>query len=83
MLVDESVTHDAVLAAVRGAKPANLEAVELFDIFRGGPVPKGQKSVAYSFTYRAADRTLKDEEVTAAHQRVVEAFVQGLKATLR
>lgn len=83
MLVDECVTHDAVLAAVRGAKPANLEAVELFDIFRGGPVPKGQKSVAYSFTYRAADRTLKDEEVTAAHQRVVEAFVQGLKATLR
>lgn len=83
MVVDEAVTHDAVLAAVRGAKPANLESVELFDVFRGRHVPEGRKSVAYSFTYRAADRTLKDEEVTAAHQRVVEAFRQSLKATIR
>ena len=77
------MTHDAVLAAVRAAKPANLESVELFDVFRGRHVPEGQKSLAYSFTYRAADRTLKDEEVTAAHQRVVEAFRQSLKATIR
>jgi phenylalanyl-tRNA synthetase beta chain len=83
MVVDESVTDDAVLAAVRAAKPANLETVELFDVFRGRHVPEGQKSLAYSFTYRAADRTLKDEEVTAAHQRVVEAFRQSLKATIR
>jgi phenylalanyl-tRNA synthetase beta chain len=57
--------------------------VELFDVFRGRHVPEGQKSLAYSFTYRAADRTLKDEEVTAAHQRVVETFRQSLKATIR
>ncbi len=83
MVVDESVTHDAVLAAVRAAKPANLESVELFDVFRGRHVSSGQKSVAYSFTYRAADRTLKDEEVTASHQRVVEAFRGVLRATIR
>jgi phenylalanyl-tRNA synthetase beta chain len=83
MIVEESVTHDDVLAAVRSAKPANLEAVELFDVFRGRPVPEGQKSLAYSFTYRAADRTLKDEEVTAAHQRVVDAFRLSLKAVPR
>ncbi len=83
MIVEESVTHDDVLAAVRSAKPANLEAVELFDVFRGRPVPEGQKSLAYSFTYRAADRTLKDEDVTAAHQRVVDAFRLSLKAVPR
>jgi phenylalanyl-tRNA synthetase beta chain len=83
MIVGEALTHDAVLAAVKQAKPANLEAVELFDIFRGKHVPSGQKSLAYSFTYRAADRTLKDEEVNAAHAKVVETFRSSLGASIR
>ena len=83
MIVPETTTHEAVLVAVRQAKPANLESVDLFDVFRGRHVPEGQKSVAYSFTYRGADRTLKDEEVNAAHQRVVEAFKNVLQATVR
>jgi len=83
MIVGESLTHDAVLAAVKQAKPANLEAVELFDIFRGKHVPEGQKSLAYSFTYRAADRTLKDDEVNAAHAKVVDAFKSALGASFR
>src|SRR5438046_1556992 len=63
MLVPESVTHDAVLQTVKQAKPANLESVDLFDVFRGKNVPDGQKSLAYAFTYRAADKTLTDAEV--------------------
>jgi phenylalanyl-tRNA synthetase beta chain len=83
LLVPEAVTHDAVLQAVRQAKPANLEAVELFDVFRGKHVPAGQKSLAYAFTYRAADRTLKDDEVNAAQAGLVEAFRNSLGASLR
>ena len=83
MIVAESVTHDAVLAAVKGAKAGNLESVELFDVFRGKHVPAGQKSVAYAFTYRASDRTLKDEEVQAAHGKVLEALKAGVGAAFR
>ncbi len=83
MIVAESVTHDAVLAAVKGAKAQNLETVELFDVFRGKHVADGHKSLAYAFTYRAADRTLKDDEVQAAHARVLEALKTGVGATLR
>ena len=83
MIVPEATTHDAVLQVIRQAKPANLETIELFDVFRGKHVPAGEKSLAYAFTYRAADRTLKDEEVTAAHARLVEAFKLSLKASLR
>ncbi|MFN0067196.1 MAG: phenylalanine--tRNA ligase subunit beta, partial [Limisphaerales bacterium] len=83
MLVPEAVTHDAVLQAVRQAKPANLEAVELFDVFRGTHVPAGQKSLAYAFTYRAADRTLRDDEVNAAQAKLIEAFRNSLGAALR
>jgi phenylalanyl-tRNA synthetase beta chain len=60
-----------------------LESVELFDVFRGKNVPEGQKSLAYAFTYRAADKTLTDNDVNAAHAKVVEALKTQLKATVR
>jgi phenylalanyl-tRNA synthetase beta chain len=83
MIVPEATTHDAVLQVVKQTKPANLEAVELFDVFRGKNVPDGQKSVAYAFTYRAADKTLTDTEANAAHTKIVEAFKAQLQATVR
>ena len=83
MLGSEATTHDTVLAAVKQAKPANLETVELFDVFRGKHVPEGQKSLAYAFIYRAADKTLTDNVVNAAHTKVVDAFKAQLKATVR
>ena len=83
MLVPEGATHDAVLAAVKQAKAANLESVNLFDVFRGKNVPAGQKSVAYAFTYRAADRTLTDAEVNTAHERLVGVLKDRLHAVVR
>ncbi|MGD0743643.1 MAG: phenylalanine--tRNA ligase subunit beta [Verrucomicrobiota bacterium] len=83
MMVPETTTHEAVLQAVKRAKPANLESVELFDVFRGKNVPEGQKSLAYAFTYRAADKTLTDAEVNATHAKIVEAFKAQLRAVVR
>jgi phenylalanyl-tRNA synthetase beta chain len=83
MLVPEAVTHEAVLQFVKQAKAANLETVELFDVFRGKGVPEGQKSLAYAFTYRAADKTLTDTDVNTAHTKVLETLQAQLKAELR
>ena len=83
MLVSETATHEAVLQTVRKTKPANLEMVELFDVFRGKNVPEGQKSLAYAFTYRSLEKTLTDAEVNTAHLKIVEALKQNLGATVR
>ena len=83
MIVPEATTHEAVLQTVRQTKPANLESVELFDVFRGKHVPAGQKSLAYAFTYRSAEKTLTDAEVNAAHTKIVDAFKAQLSASLR
>jgi len=83
LLVPETVTHQHVLNTVKQTKPANLETVDLFDVFRGKHVPEGQKSLAYAFTYRAADKTLTDPEVNAAHEKLVAAFKAQLQATVR
>ena len=83
MLVPEATTHEAVLQTVRKTKPANLETVELFDVFRGKNVPEGQKSMAYAFIYRSPEKTLTDAEVNAAHAKIVEALKQSLGAAVR
>jgi phenylalanyl-tRNA synthetase beta chain len=83
MLVPETVTHEAVLQAVKQARAANLESVELFDVFRGKHVPDGQKSLAYAFTYHAADKTLTDADVNSAHGKVLETLKMQLKVDLR
>jgi phenylalanyl-tRNA synthetase beta chain len=83
MLLPEATLHEAVLNVVRQARPQNLEKAELFDVFRGKNVPEGQKSMAYAFTYRGADRTLTDAEVNTAHGRLIEQLRQALHATVR
>jgi phenylalanyl-tRNA synthetase beta chain len=83
MIVPEATTHDSILQVVKQTKPANLESVELFDVFRGKNVPEGQKSLAYAFTYRNAERTLTDVEVGAAHEKLVEQFKKSLQAVVR
>ena len=83
MLVPEATTHEAVLQAVKQAKAPNLDTVELFDVFRGQGVPAGQKSLAYAFTYRSAEKTLTDVEVNSAHEKVVANLQQQLSAVMR
>ena len=83
LILSEATTHEAVMEVVRRAKPTNLERVELFDVFRGKNVPAGQKSVAYAFTYRAADRTLTDQEINSTQERVVAELKQKLQAAVR
>jgi phenylalanyl-tRNA synthetase beta chain len=83
MLVPEATTHEAVLNAVKAAKPQNLERTELFDVFRGKNVPEGSKSMAYAFTYRSAEKTLTDAEVNAAHEKLVAEFKRSLQAVVR
>jgi len=83
MLVPEATLHDQVLQTVKQAKPAHLERVELFDVFRGKNVPPGQKSMAYAFIYRNSERTLTDAEVNAAHEKLLGHLKQRLAAIVR
>lgn len=83
MLLPEEITHKQVLEQVKAARVPHVEQVELFDIFRGHSVPPGQKSMAYAFTYRHAERTLTDAEVNAMHEKLVTWLKQKLPAIIR
>ena len=60
-----------------------LESAQLFDVYRGAPILPGFKSVAFTLSYRAADRTLKEAEVNEINSRVLAALREDYNATLR
>jgi phenylalanyl-tRNA synthetase beta chain len=85
-LLDESVSLEGVFDTVRmtpAAKAGLVEDVALFDLYRGENIPKGKKSVAISVTFRAADRTLTDDEVNNLHQDVMQFVEHRLRAEVR
>ena len=51
-----------------------IESVTLFDIYEGAQLTQGYKSMAYKIVFRAPDRTLKDEEVNKAMDKIVRAL---------
>jgi phenylalanyl-tRNA synthetase beta chain len=83
LVASDALKHDDVVRVVRRAAPPELETVELFDIFHGGSLGAGRKSMAYACTYRAADRTLTDEEANRYHAGVKEAVKRELNVEIR
>ncbi len=60
-----------------------LKQVKVFDLYEGDNVATDEKSVAFSLTYFDPTRTLKDEEVVAAHEKVLSALAQEAGASIR
>jgi len=81
-IVDEAMPWARIEQCVRELNIPILEGISFFDVFRGKPVPKGKKSIAFSLTFRARDRTLTSEEVEEARQACIKALA-GIGAELR
>lgn len=83
LVVSEGIEAGAVLKAIAGVGEDLLTGAGLFDVYKGEQLGEGKKSLAFSLTYMSRDRTLTDEEVDAAHGRIVEALVREFRASLR
>jgi len=83
LVVDEDFSAQKVQEAIVGAGGRLLRRVELFDLYRGEQIPSGKKSLAYSLTYQAEDRTLTDDEVAKVQKRIVRRLAEELGAALR
>ena len=83
LVMDESVGVGNVMDAIRKAAGRDVEHVEMFDIYRGTKLGFEKKSVAFSLTFRAADRTLTEPEIAAAVTNVLSVVEKEFGATLR
>jgi phenylalanyl-tRNA synthetase beta chain len=82
-VVDATAAAGDVLGTLVEAAGELLDAVVLFDVFEGGPIPEGKKSLAFSVDFRAPDRTLTDEEAERVVQAIVERLARDFGADLR
>lgn len=83
VIVDESVPAEQVASLIRQTGGKLLRDVRLFDVFRGEQIGEGKKSLAYSLTYQAPDRTLTDGESAQIRGRIVRRLEQEVDAKLR
>lgn len=83
LVVDADFVSAEVQRVVLELQHPLVRSVELFDQYSGPPLPEGKKNLAYSISYRAADRTLTDDEVNEAHRRITGAIVRALGGELR
>ena len=80
----EEVRKTLVQAARAAAGRAlALESVEVFDVYQGKGLPDGKKSLAFSFVFRAVDRTLTDDEVNAVLAQIQEELARTTPYLLR
>jgi phenylalanyl-tRNA synthetase beta chain len=83
VVVPVSMEAAEVRAVIREVGQPLVEDATLFDVYTGAPVPEGQKNLAFALTYRAPDRTLRDDEVQEAHRRIVDEVQRRLGGQLR
>ena len=57
--------------------------VTLFDLYTGKPIDEGKKSLAFALRFQSGEKTLTDEEVDAAVEKIVEAAGKEFGAELR
>ena len=80
---DESLEVGTIEGVMKKAGVKLLESVKLFDIYRGAQVGENKKSVSFSVSLRASDRTLNDEEADTAVKKILKALEKELGITLR
>lgn len=83
LVVDKTVSASDLKKAIIEAGEALLKDVSLFDVYEGEHLEDGKKSVAFSLRYFDPERTLTDEEVTKAHEKVLSNVKEKYGATLR
>ena len=72
MVVDKTVFVGQIEEIIKKCGGKLLESCRLFDVYEGEQVAEGKKSVAYSLTFRAKDRTLEDAEVTKITDKIIK-----------
>ena len=82
LLCDDELPVQSIEKAIRAGAGKLLEKTELFDIYKGKQIPEGKKSVAFNITMRSADRTLTDEDVEKAMNKILKNLAD-LGASIR
>jgi phenylalanyl-tRNA synthetase beta chain len=82
-VVGEDVLAGDLVDAAREAAGPELREMRVFDVYRGGQIPEGGKSIAFSVAFQSPERTLSDEDARQLRERIVAALAERFGAELR
>ncbi len=83
LVVEETLEVEKVAEAIWDFRQPFIDEVNLFDVYRGDPIPEKKKGISYRIRYQAEDRTLTDEEVNQIHEKVISRLGEIFKVELR
>ena len=83
LVVDESVTVQAMLDAMKSVADNVVSEVALFDVYRGKGIDQGKKSLAFLVLMQDTQKTLTDEDADTAITKMVAVLMQQFGAVLR
>ena len=83
LVCDEGVTVGALEACITEAAGSLLREIQLFDIYRGAGIRSGKKSIAFSLTFRAEDRTLTDADIEPVMEEILRRLAAAYNAVRR
>jgi len=82
-VVDAGVSADALIRAARNADKKLITDVSMFDVFEGGSMGEGKKSLAIEVTLQPVEKTLTDEDIDAVSKAIIAAAEKATGGTLR
>lgn len=82
IVVEEKVSAAQLEQVIAANKGELLQSWKIFDVYNGGQIASGHKSIAFALTFQA-DHTLTDEEVNIAYNQILQALSAQYHATLR
>lgn len=83
LVVDETVTHQALKQVIIEHGGERLQNIQLFDLYAGENIEAGKKSVAYSLYYANPNATLKEDEVNEGFEQVIQALIEAFDVEIR
>lgn len=83
LVVDSATVAGDLQTIIKEAGGKLLKEIQLFDVYEGDRMEEGKKSLAFSLKYFDPEKTLTDEEVTKAHNKVLHAVEEKANAQLR
>jgi phenylalanyl-tRNA synthetase beta chain len=83
IVVDNALESGKVVETIKAFQQPFIEEVNLFDVYRGAPIPEGKKGISYRIRYQAEDRTLTDEEVNQYQLEVISRLKKIFSLELR
>ncbi|MDD3862157.1 MAG: phenylalanine--tRNA ligase subunit beta [Candidatus Gracilibacteria bacterium] len=82
VLIDKEIEVEKIKNAIMESEKTLITSTELFDIYEGPNIEKAKKAIAYKVTLQAQTRTLTDEDMTQAQQKIFKAL-EALGGTIR